>query len=596
MEDKRIVIGVGVAVLVAAGGYMWWSSQSGTSGDAADADAGATAIVGDVDEAADERPNVVVFLIDDMGYADLGAYGSEVATPNIDALAEDGVRFSNYHTPSTCSPTRSMLLTGVDNHLTGMGNMIEIMADNQFDQPGYEGHMGQQVVTVATLLRDAGYNTYMAGKWHLGKTRESLPASRGFERSVALMESGADNWEKKSYLPMYETVHFYEGYEETELPEDFFSSNYYVDRVQEYIAADRDEDKPFFAYVSFQAQHYPHQAPAENIASYDGVYDVGWDEIRNRRYARQVELGLVPAGLTPAPNPLAEAWESLSEDQRRDQARKMAVYAGMLENLDQNIGRLVTYLEEIGEADNTLIFVISDNGADNNEQDTTFPDWYAANYDLSYENMGAKGAFVNYGPGWAGASSVPLALFKASASEGGMRVPMIVAGPGVRGGVTTDAFAYVSDVTPTILELVGVTAPEGSYGDREVHPITGDSMLGFLRGEAEEIHAADQVVAYELAGSAAVFRGEYKLTRNNPPFGDRQWRLFRINEDPAEANDLSEAEPEVLAELIAAYEAYSEEVNLIEVPEDYNPVAQVARNVQRFQAEHVLRDAPHAAE
>ena len=260
-----------------------------------------------------DRPNIVVFLVDDLGYSDPGPYGSEISTPNIDALAKQGILFTNYHTAATCSPTRSMLLTGVDNHLTGMGNMIEIMADNQFDQPGYEGYMTNDVVTLPTLLKDAGYHTYMAGKWHLGKTKESLPVARGFERSIALMESGADNWEHKTYLPMYEFVHFYEGYEETDLPEDFYSNKYYIDRIQEYIEADRGDGKPFFAYVSFQAQHYPLQAPQENIEKYMGVYDVGWDEIRAQRYARQVEMGIMPDGLTLPPNLAAPDWNSLSE-------------------------------------------------------------------------------------------------------------------------------------------------------------------------------------------------------------------------------------------------------------------------------------------
>ena len=297
-----------------------------------------------------DRPNIVIVLLDDTGFADLGAYGSEIRTPHIDRLAAEGVQFTNYRTAATCSPTRSMLLTGVDNHLTGMGNMIEIMADNQFDQPGYEGYMSNRVVTVATLLKDAGYHTYMAGKWHLGKTKDSLPAARGFERSVALMESGADNWEKKSYLPLYDSVHFYEGFEEIDLPDDFFSTDYYIDRIKEYIGKDRGDGKPFFAYVSLQAQHYPLQAPKKYIDSYKGVYDVGWDEIRARRYADQVEKGIMPQGLDLPPIAGTKVWDSLSDEERRLRAKQMAVYAGMLENVDVNVGRLVAYLEEIGEA------------------------------------------------------------------------------------------------------------------------------------------------------------------------------------------------------------------------------------------------------
>jgi arylsulfatase A-like enzyme len=541
----------------------------------------------------DERPNIIVFLIDDTGYADLGSYGSEISTPNLDKLASGGIHFTNYHTAATCSPTRSMLLTGVDNHLTGMGNMIEIMADNQFDQPGYEGIMSGDVVTLPMLLKDAGYNTYMAGKWHLGKTKESLPAARGFTRSIALMESGADNWEHKTYLPMYDYVHFYEGYEETDLPDDFFSSDYYIKRITEYIDEDHSEErKPFFAYVSYQAQHYPHQAPQKYIDKYMDMYDVGWDEIREQRYAKQVEMGIMPAGLNMQPNPIAPPWETLSEEERKVQAKKMAIYAGMLENLDDGVGRLISHLEEIGEADNTVIIFASDNGADNNEQDKVFKDWYEQNFDLSYEQMGLKGSYVNYGPGWAGASGTPLYMFKGSAAEGGMRVPFIVSGPGFQKGVATDAFAYVSDVTPTLLELAGVPHPEGSYKGRDVHSIMGKSMLSFLKGESNVVHESDDPVAYELAGSAAVFLGKFKLTKNNPPFGDKKWRLFNIHEDPIEANDLSEQEPEILATMMASYKQYAEDVKLIEVPEDYNPVLQVQKNVAKNQVEEITDKVP----
>ena len=549
---------------------------------------------GEAPEASiDDRPNIIVVLLDDTGFADVGAYGSEISTPNIDQLAADGVQFTNYHTAATCSPTRSMLLTGVDNHLTGMGNMIEIMADNQFDQPGYEGYMSDGVVTVVSLLKDSGYNTYMAGKWHLGKSKESLPAARGFTRSIALMESGADNWEEKSYLPLYDYVHFYEGYEQTSLPEDFFSTDYYFDRLEEFIEADRGEQRnPFFAYVSLQAQHYPHQAPQEYIDRYDGVYDVGWDEISAQRYARQVELGVMPAGLTIPQNPVAPAWSSLSSEEKRVQAKKMAVYAGMMENVDANFGRMMAHLESIGEADNTLVVFISDNGADNNEQDLMFPEWYAANFDLSYEQMGLKGTYMNYGPGWAGASGVPLTLFKGSASEGGMRVPAIIAGPGVQRGVVTNEFVYVSDLTPTFLELAGIPHPQGTYNGRDVQTITGKSILDFLGGRADQAHGPGDAVAYELAGSAAVFLDGYKLTKNNPPFGNKQWRLYRVGEDPTESNNLAEERPEVLTELIAAYEKYAKDVRLIEVPDDYNPVLQIQKNVERNQMDEILDTVP----
>jgi arylsulfatase A-like enzyme len=271
----------------------------------------------------------------------------------------------------------------------------------------------------------------------------------------------------------------------------------------------------------------------------------------------------------------------------------MAVYAGMLEAVDTNVGRLLTYLEEIGEADNTVTIVVSDNGADNNEQDKIFPEWYAKNFDMSYEAMGLPGGYVNYGPGWAGASSTPLHLFKGSASEGGMRVPFIVHYPAkIQKGKLTDSFAYVSDVTPTLLELAGVPAHGGSYDGRKVQKITGKSMVRFLRGDADGVHDPGDTIAYELAGSAAVFRGNYKMMRNNPPFGDKKWRLYRYKEDPLELDDRAEAEPKRFAEMQAAYDAYAEEVNLIEVPDDYNPVTQIQKNVDRNQGKEQTKKVP----
>ncbi|MCZ6539253.1 MAG: sulfatase-like hydrolase/transferase, partial [Chloroflexi bacterium] len=218
--------------------------------------------------------------------------------------------------------------------------------------------------------------------------------------------------------------------------------------------------------------------------------------------------------------------------------------------------------------------------------------WYAANFDLSYERMGQEGSYVNYGPGWAGASRTPLTLFKGAASEGGMRVPFIVSGPGIRQAITTDTFGFVTDITPTLLELAGVEAPGGSFGGKDVHPIDGTSMLSYLRGDSAAIHGASEVVVYEMAGSAAVFRDGYKLMRNNPPFGDRQWRLYRPVDDPAEVNNLADAQPELVAELLAAYKRFADDVNLIEVPDDYDVLEQLQKNAARNQGDEILGTVP----
>jgi arylsulfatase A-like enzyme len=328
--------------------------------------------------------------------------------------------------------------------------------------------------------------------------------------------------------------------------------------------------------------HYPLQAPQEYIDKYMGKYDEGWETIRRQRYERQVAMGLLPPGLEPWSVPTAPGWDSLSDGERERRSKQMAVYAGMLDNMDHHIGRLWQYLRDIGEADNTVIVFMSDNGADNNEQEPLFPDYYRDNFDLSVERMGLPGTYANYGPNWANASSSPLTMFKGSGSEGGMRVPFIVHYPkSVQSGVTTDAFAYVTDITPTLLELAGVPQAEGNYRGREVHSPNGKSMLSLLQGTTDAVHGPDDEIAYELAGSAAVFRGDYKLMKNNPPFGDRQWRLYNFRTDPVEAVDLSAREPEMLREMQAAYDRYVEEFRLIEVPDDYHPLEQLQKNVAR---------------
>jgi arylsulfatase A-like enzyme len=551
------------------------------------------------DAPTDDRPNIVIVLADDMGFGDLGTYGSEIETPVLDRLAAEGIRFSNFHVGASCSPTRTMLMTGVDNHRAGLGNMLEIQADNQFGQPGYEGHLNDRVVTVSTLLRDAGYHTYMVGKWHLGSDAENIPHGRGFERSFALLESGADNWVNMPYAPMYERVHYYEDDREVDLPEDYFSTDYYTEKMIEFIGSNAADDAPFFAFVSYQAVHMPHQAPREYVDKYNGVYDGGWSAIRDARLEAQKELGLVSDQVgvaeqfdkTAVPVWRIPEWESMSAEERAFSARQMQVYAGMVDNMDVNVGRLLDYLEEIGEADNTLVLFLSDNGADPNQLQYTpaYQPWYSANYDKTYAadfggdltELGQSGSFSAYGPGWAAAANTPHSYFKTFSAEGGMRVPLIAHFPGrIPSARTTDAFGYVKDVVPTLLEVAGVEIPSGSHGGRDVHTPDGTSMWALLSGEAEAIHAADEVIGYELAGSSAVFQGRYKLVLDPAPKGSGVWELYDLIADPSELMDLSDDMPELVVRLTDAYAAWEAANGVVPVPDDYNPVTQLQRNIE----------------
>ncbi|MBO9433740.1 arylsulfatase [Ruegeria sp. R13_0] len=549
----------------------------------------------------DTRPNFLILIADDMGFSDVGAFGSEIETPNIDQLAAQGMVFTNFHVGASCSPTRTMLISGVDNHLAGLGNMLEIQADNQFGKPGYEGHLNDSVVTVATLLRDAGYHTYMAGKWHLGHDEDTIAYARGFDRSFMLGESGADNWVEQPYAPFYERVHYYEDNELVSLPtEDYFSTEHYTDTIIDYIDSNIDDGKPFLAWVGYQAVHYPHQAPKPYIDKYDGVYDSGFTDLRDKRLARQVELGIVSPDValdasmdkTSYDPWRLEDWDALSSEEQAFHARRMQTYAGMLDNMDENIGEIFAYLEEKGELENTVILFLSDNGPDPNQL-TLSPDyreWYEANYDTvwmedyqgDFSSMGQKGVYADYGPSWAAAAATPASYYKTFSTEGGLRVPLIVRYPEmVAAGTKVESFAFVLDVVPTLLELAGVETPGSTYNGREINPPSGISMVPVLTGALDTVRDEDNPVGYELAGSSAVFKGRYKLSQNPPPKGTGEWELYDTIADPSEINNLAAEMPDLVAEMQAFFDEYAEEVNLVPVPEGYNPLEQTVINAQR---------------
>lgn len=531
--------------------------------------------------AQDATPNIVLILADDAGFSDFGAYGSEIATPHIDALAAKGTLFSNFHASPICAPSRAMLMTGVDSHLAGIGNLPESAPLEHRGQPGYLGQLADDVVTVASRLGAAGYRTTMTGKWHLGHGAGSHPGARGFDRSFALEASGADNWEKKSYLPIYDDAPWYEDGKPTDLPEDFYSSEFIVDKTIEYLEESRDEGRPFFSYLAFMAIHIPVQAPREFIEKYEGVYDEGWDALREARFRAVIERGLLPAEMAfgPMPEGLRD-WDQRSADEKRMLAKSMAVNAAMLEAMDFHVGRLIAYLKETGQYDNTIFIVLSDNGPEPGDPLATpgFRQWlWWNNYRRDLETLGEKGSYAFIGPEFASAAASPGAFFKMQAGEGGLRVPLIFAGRGVARARTTDAFSYITDIAPTILEMAGVAATTEFEG-AAVQPMTGHSLMPLLGGGATRVRSETDAVGIEAAGNAALFRGDYKLTRNAPPYGDMQWYLYNLARDPGETTDLAAAEPELFAEMMAEYDAYAARVGVLEVPEGYDQTAQLTTN------------------
>jgi arylsulfatase/uncharacterized sulfatase len=544
--------------------------------------------------AAPKHPNIVVLVADDWGYSDVGSFGSEIATPNIDTLAREGVRFSDFHVTASCSPTRSMLLTGVDNHRNGVGNMPETMPDEHLGKPGYSGVLNDNAITVASLLKDGGYHTYITGKWHLGKTPDTLPNNRGFDRSFIQADSGSDNWEERPYAPLYDKAAWFENGQPAHLPKDYYSSTFIVDKAMDYIAADRQDGKPFFAYLGFQANHVPIQAPKDVIDKYRSRYDEGWTALRKARRDRAVELGLIPAGVGMQTMASTADWDALDEQEKHYEARRMEVYAGMGETMDREIGRLIAHLKATGEYDNTVFVFLSDNGSEPTDPYTipALRVWLEMNYTRQLDRLGSKGAFTSIGPSWASAAASPLSGYKFFAGEGGLRAPLIVSGvPGIQANHIAKTFTHVTDIVPTLLEVAGIKPHDGHYQGKAVEPLIGSSLVPVLQGSAERVHPEDQAIGYELSGSAALFKGDYKLVKSLKPVGNEQWHLYNIATDPGEVVDLQLQMPQRFQSMQAGYAEYARANGVLPMPVGYDYM----RQGQLYALKHVVMPKLKAA-
>jgi arylsulfatase A-like enzyme len=460
-----------------------------------------------------------------------------------------------------------MLLTGTDSHVAGLGNMAEWTGPTQRGKPGYEGYLNTRVVSVATLLRDGGYHTYMAGKWHLGEKREQWPAVRGFERDFSLLQGAGSHWpDMLGLLPSEPKVTYTRNGEMIkELPKDYYSSKDLTDFIIKSIDENRRDDKPFFAYLAYQAPHGPLAVPDKWWGKYKGLYDKGYDAIRAERLDRQKKPGIVGKDVATFPRlPSIPAWDKLTDEQRRLAAHKMELYAAMIEYMDDQIGRLIDHLKKAGKYDNTLIVFMSDNGAageDLAELVTklapTAKDWFDKTFDNRPENWGRQGSCIEYGPPWAQVSSVPFRLFKGVVAEGGIRAPLIVSGPGVKHeGTINHSVLHVMDLTPTFLESAGVEHPSKKEGSK-VAPPQGKSMWPLLAGREKATRTDSDWLGWELFGNRAIRQGDWKLLYLlKGAGGTGDWELFNLKDDPAEMHALSAKHPEKREALLKLWDEY----------------------------------------
>lgn len=513
-------------------------------------------------EAAKVKPNILLIVADDLGFSDIGPFGGNINTPVLDSLANEARLFSNFHVLPTCSPTRSALLTGNDNHVAGLGIMEEVdyPALHHMQLPGYAGYLSSQVVTIPELLRDSGYHTYMTGKWHLGEGAGRDPYYRGFEETFILGTGGGSHWNDRKPLAPPQRVEYTRNGIKVEPPADFYSSKNYTDSMIQFIDRNKQDNKPFFAYLSYTAVHDPLHVPKDYIEKYRGKFDMGWDSLWTLRLNNLKALGIVPTDMKTFKNPGIPKWTALPKEIREELSRDMEVYAGMLDYMDMSIGRVLAYLKNQGLYDNTMIIFMSDNGA-NGAMATSYPGngdhVYLNGFNNNMENRGLLNSYVEQGPGWAQASTSPFRFFKSFATEGGIKAPLIIKMPGKTkdAGQWNSGFVHVTDIMPTVLQLADVVYPE-KYKDKNIHPLIGKSLLPVLNGDSLTVHASDGM-GWELFEMKAYIKGNWKLLRLPQPFGTGQWQLFDIVKDPGETTDLSAQFPEIKTSLISDWNQYA---------------------------------------
>jgi arylsulfatase len=516
-------------------------------------------------------PDVVLILLDDTGFSHFGCFGSDLVTPNIDRLAAGGLRYTNFHVTPLCSPTRAALLTGRNHHTVGMRSL------SNFDSgyPNMRGHITNHAATVAEVLRDDGYATFALGKWHLcGMENASAagpydqwPCQRGFDRYYGFLEGETDQ-----FYP--ELVYDNHAVEPPGTPDEgYHLSEDLVDHAIRFIhdSTSIRPDRPFFTYLAFGAMHAPHQAPDAYLQRYRGRFDDGWDMARDRWFARQLEMGLLPADTELAPrNPGVEAWDSLPDNQRRLASRLQEAFAAFLEHTDTQIGRLVTALEALGRLDNTLFVLLSDNGA--SQEGGPFGVMHEMKYfnfleeapDDAVEridDIGGPHSHCNYPWGWAQAGNTPFKWYKQNTHEGGVHVPLIVHWPDriKDAGSLRDQFHHVNDIVPTIYEALGVEPPAVYRGWEQI-PISGVSMQYTFEAPDDASHKTVQY--YEMMGHRAIYADGWKaVTRHRPgvPFEDDDWELYHLAEDRSECRNLAAERPGQVKELVDRWWVEAEE-------------------------------------
>lgn len=527
----------------------------------------------DIEPMSDKRPNILLLVADDLGYSDLGSFGGEINTPNIDQLANSGAKLTNFVAAPTCSPTRAMIMSGTYNHRAGLGAMAEWTAKNQKDKPGYEGYLNDSVVSLPMLLRDSGYSTFIAGKWHLGMKPDQGPDKRGFDKSFVMLPGAGDHFSDRGVHKGLPIVPYRENGKEVDLPDNFYSTEFYTDKAIEYIDSTIAKSNPFFGYVAYTAPHWPLQVPKKYSDKYLGKYDAGYESIRSQRLKNLVKQGILSPDVVPHSGSVCfDEWSELPEQKQRYQARLMEIYAGMVDALDENIGRIIQHLEDIDELDNTVIVFLSDNGADARPPlgIKLEAEYVAKEYDNKLNNLGKENSFVSYGGPWALVGSTPFRSHKGRPSEGGIKVPAIVRFPSlIKEKTILREFMSVMDLMPTFLDLAGTSHPGVEYKGRKIWPVEGKSLLPYLGGEESVVHSKP-LYGFSIHKRQGLQVGDWKIIQLSE-ITKPSWELYNLASDPGETENLAHKLPERLQAMISEWEKFTDTGIIVSGPKARAP-------------------------
>ncbi len=485
---------------------------------------------------ADDRPNVVLIMCDDMGYSDIGCYGGEIRTPNIDRLAAEGLRFTQFYNCAKCTTTRASVVTGLH------------------PRRGKGGLLRQDMVTIGEVLRSAGYQTALSGKWHLGRSETTHPFHRGFDEYYGLLDGCCNFFDPVRPDPPYKggRVRSFGHNDELikEFPEDYYTTDAFSDHAAATIGRFAKTGKPFFVHVCYTAPHYPLHAKPEDIAKYQGKYLAGWDELRRRRHRRQIDLGLIdPNWKLPGRDEGTGSWDDEKNKEYED--LRMAVYAAMIDSMDQGIGRILEAIEETGSAENTLVLFLSDNGGCAENPGGT----------VTGRPVGPKEYYVAVGRPWAYAQNTPFRRYKAWVHEGGIATPLIARWPKViKPDTLTDQVGHIIDFMPTCVELAEARYP-AQFDGHKIIPVEGKSLLPIFEGKIRRPH---ETLYWEWAGNRAVRQGDWKLVWDKSP---RRWELYDLKADRTETNDLAGQYPDRVKEMSEKWEAWASETGLRSKPQ-----------------------------